>query len=78
MAYGLKACSCHPLNDKNPASFPSIVFLSSSQTKKLSISSIKGHNPWLTKSRVFDESTAEHGRIYIFLPPQKKEIITKN
>ena len=44
---------------------------------KLNISLEKGHNPWLAKSRMFGESIAEHGRLYMFRI-QKKSIITKN
>ena len=35
----------------------------------------KGHNPWLAKSRMFGESIAEHGRLYMFLT---QKIINNN
>ena len=45
----------------------------------LNISSGKGHNPWLAKSRMFGETIAEHGTLYMFFTKkEKKSIKTKN
>ena len=51
------------------------LFSTRSPTKKINISSGKGHNPWLAKSRMFGESIAEHGRLYMFFT---QKIINNN
>ena len=52
-----------------PPVFPQL-FSISFPTKKLNMSSGKGHNTWLTKFLMFGETIAEHGRLYMFFAPK--------